>query len=257
MKMRFLAVIPARFASTRFPGKPLVQIGSKTMVEMVYRAVSEIIPNTVVATDDQRIFDVVVKNGGQCVMTSDQHESGTERCLEALQKVQKEQGHFDVVLNVQGDEPFIEKEHILLIQRLFGSHETQIATLAKKITNVSELLDENKPKLVFDNQKNAIYFSRNPIPFIRGIDKTEWLNHHDFFKHIGFYAYQTEVLEKIVSLPPSTLELAERLEQLRWLEYGYNIKLAITSKDSLSIDTPEDLEKAKLFFKKLNKLEAK
>lgn len=246
--LRFVAIIPARYASTRFPGKPLVDIGGKTMIQRVYDQVSKVLDDVYVATDDQRIFDKVRSFGGKVIMTSDAHRSGTDRCYEAFTKLDD---WFDVVINVQGDEPFIQPEQIEALKNCFADEETQIATLVKKITErdgVEVLFNPNSPKVVIDKQNNALYFSRSPIPYKRGSDEKNWIAEHDYYKHVGVYAYRSEVLSQIVQMPPSKLELAESLEQLRWLENGLKIKAGFTDVETVGIDTPEDLEKIKGMF---------
>jgi len=246
--LRFVAIIPARYASTRFPGKPLVDIGEKTMIQRVYDQVSKVLDDVYVATDDQRIFDKVRSFGGKVIMTSDAHRSGTDRCYEAFTKLDD---WFDVVINVQGDEPFIQPEQIEALRDCFADEETQIATLVKKITErdgVEVLFNPNSPKVVIDKHNNALYFSRSPIPYKRGSDEKNWIAEHDYYKHVGVYAYRSEVLSQIVQMPPSKLELAESLEQLRWLENGLKIKAGFTEVETVGIDTPEDLEKIKGMF---------
>jgi len=246
--LRFVAIIPARYASTRFPGKPLVDIGGKTMIQRVYDQVSKVLDDVYVATDDKRIFDKVHSVGGKVSMTSDAHRSGTDRCYEAFTKLED---WFDVVINVQGDEPFIQPEQIEALKNCFADDETQIATLVKKITDkdgVEVLFNPNSPKVVIDKQNNALYFSRSPIPYKRGSDEKNWMAEHDYYKHVGVYAYRSEVLSQIVQMPPSKLELAESLEQLRWLENGLKIKAGFTDVETVGIDTPEDLEKIKGMF---------
>lgn len=246
--LRFVAIIPARYASTRFPGKPLVDIGGKTMIQRVYDQVSKVLDDVYVATDDKRIFDKVRSFGGKVIMTSDAHRSGTDRCYEAFTKLED---WFDVVINVQGDEPFIQPEQIEALKNCFADDETQIATLVKKITDkdgVEVLFNPNSPKVVLDKQNNALYFSRSPIPYKRGSDEKNWMAEHDYYKHVGVYAYRSEVLSQIVQMPPSKLELAESLEQLRWLENGLKIKAGFTDVETVGIDTPEDLEKIKGMF---------
>lgn len=246
--LRFVAIIPARYASTRFPGKPLVDIGGKTMIQRVYDQVSKVLDDVYVATDDQRIFDKVRSFDGKVIMTSDAHRSGTDRCYEAFTKLDD---WFDVVINVQGDEPFIQPEQIEALRDCFADEETQIATLVKKITErdgVEVLFNPNSPKVVIDKQNNALYFSRSPIPYKRGSDEKNWIAEHDYYKHVGVYAYRSEVLSQIVQMPPSKLELAESLEQLRWLENGLKIKAGFTDVETVGIDTPEDLEKIKGMF---------
>ena len=242
--LRFVAIIPARYASTRFPGKPLVNIGDKTMIQRVYEQVSKAVADVYVATDDQRIFDAVTSFSGKVIMTSDQHRSGTDRCYEAFTKLDE---YFDVIVNVQGDEPFIQPEQITELQKCFEDEETQIATLAKKITEkdgLEALNNPNSPKLVLNKNNEALYFSRSVIPYNRGTAPENWLSSNVYLKHIGIYAYRSEILTEITKLEQSPLELAESLEQLRWLENGYKIKVGFTNVETVGIDTPEDLEKA-------------
>jgi 3-deoxy-manno-octulosonate cytidylyltransferase (CMP-KDO synthetase) len=243
--LRFVGIIPARFASTRFPGKPLVDIGGKTMIQRVYEQVSEALTDVYVATDDKRIFDVVIAFGGKAIMTSDRHKSGTDRCFEAFSKLEE---WFDVVINVQGDEPFIQPEQIIELQKCFEEPETQIATLAKKVTEKDGfdfLKNANNPKLVVNSQNEAMYFSRSVIPFCRGNETENWISRHFYLKHVGIYAYRAEILRELTRLEQSPLEIAESLEQLRWLENGYRIKVGFTDVETIGIDTPEDLEKVK------------
>lgn len=243
--LRFVAVIPARFASTRFPGKPLADIGGKPMIQRVYEQVSKALDDVYVATDDQRIYDAVVAFGGKVIMTSDQHRSGTDRCYEAFTKIDE---YFDVVVNVQGDEPFIQPEQIETLKNCFADVNTQIATLAKRVTvndGTEFLQNANNPKLVVNKRDEAMYFSRSVIPYKRGEAPEEWIATHDYLKHVGIYAYRAEVLGELTALEPSALEIAESLEQLRWLENGYRIKVGYTDVETVGIDTPEDLEKAK------------
>ncbi len=243
--LRFVAIIPARFASTRFPGKPLVDIGGKSMIQRVYEQVSKAINDVYVATDNQRIFDAVLDFGGKVVMTSDQHKSGTDRCYEAFSKLDEK---FDVVINVQGDEPFIQPEQIIELIKCFEDAQTQIATLAKFFTEkdgYEVLHNPNSPKLVINKRNEAMYFSRSVIPYLRGVDTENWINNQAYLKHIGIYAYKAEVLRDLTLLEQSPLEIAESLEQLRWLENGYRIKVGFTDVETVGIDTPEDLEKVK------------
>lgn len=240
--MKILGIIPARFASTRFPGKPLVDIQGKPMIQRVYEGASKAgsLSALLVATDDDRIARAVDDFGGKVVMTSSEHRTGTDRCLEALEKAG---GAYDIVINIQGDEPFVEAAHIDLVAGCFVRKDTQISTLIKRITSEKELFDPNKPKVLTDVDSKAIYFSRAAIPYFRGEDPSAWLTMHSYYKHIGIYGYRTEVLRKITALPQSGLELAESLEQLRWLENGYNIQTAITEVEAFSVDTPDDLSK--------------
>lgn len=242
--MSILGVIPARFASTRFPGKPLIVINGKTMIRRVYEqaSASQKIQKVVVATDDERIFNEVKSFGGEAVMTSDQHRSGTDRCAETVSKVS---GQWDVVINIQGDEPFIQPEQIDLLAGLFADPEVEIGTLVKKLSDPADLDNPNTMKVVLDAKNNGMYFSRSPIPFVRGEEKQNWLKKHFFYKHIGIYGYRTGILSELTKLIPGKLEIAESLEQLRWLENGYTIRTAFTTMETISIDAPEDLEKLK------------
>jgi len=242
--LKILGIIPARFGSTRFPGKPLVDINGKTMIQRVFEQAKQtaLLSDVVVATDDDRIFNEVTRFGGKAVMTSPNHQSGTDRCAEVVNKLTEQ---YDVVINIQGDEPFIDPKQITQLCNCFLDDKTQIATLIKKITDQHDLFNENKVKVTFSTSQFAIYFSRNAIPFFRGEAPENWLKKHAYFKHIGIYGYKTEVLKKVTVLTPSTLEIAEGLEQLRWLENGYNIKVAETELEAIAIDTPDDLKKIK------------
>jgi 3-deoxy-manno-octulosonate cytidylyltransferase (CMP-KDO synthetase) len=251
--MNFLGIIPSRFASSRFPGKPLAVIGGKTMIQWVYERSSMVLDAVYVATDDERIRNEVISFGGRVVMTSEHHKSGTDRCNEALELISKESNiKWDVVINIQGDEPFIKPEQIELLQKCFDDEETDIATLIKPVEDAREIFDENKPKVITDARGFAIMFSRSPIPFIRGAEKEKWIKKFTFHRHIGIYAYRTEVLKKISTMEPSALEIAESLEQLRWLENGLRIKVQVTPFGPLGIDTPEDLDVARRFFEQQN-----
>lgn len=244
--MNFVGIIPARYASTRFPGKPLVEISGKIMIQRVYEQVSKNLDTVYVATDDERIFNAVKAFGGKVVMTSSEHKSGTDRVNEAYSKiVELENKSFDIVVNVQGDEPFIQTEQLESLMSCFKSKSIDIATLVKEIDDSDELFDINKVKVVRAINGKALYFSRHTIPFLRDIDKSSWLNNHTFFKHIGMYAYKSDVLQQIAKMSMGSLEKCESLEQLRWLENGLNIQTAITTIESIGIDTPEDLEKVK------------
>ena len=243
--MHFIAIIPARYASTRFPGKPLAKLGGKTVIERVYQQVSKAVDDLCVATDDDRIRQAVEAFGGRVVMTSPNHRSGTDRIREALDKLnENDNGNDLVIINVQGDEPFIQPSQISTVMRCFDDPDTQIATLGKRFESVEAMKNSNSPKIVTDNRGFALYFSRSPIPFVRGKDEAEWLSHYPFLKHIGLYAYRARVLREVTQLPPSPLEVAESLEQLRWLENGYRIKVAETDAETIGIDTPDDLQRA-------------
>ena len=239
--MNILGIIPARFASTRFPGKPLVDIAGQSMIQRVYEQCekSELLTHVMVATDDRRIQDHVVGFGGNVAITSSHHQSGTDRCAE----IAHAHLDYDVYINIQGDEPFIDPEQIDLVCKCFEKPNHQIATLIKKINSVEELNNPNSPKVVINIHQRAIYFSRATIPFFKGEKVEEWLDQHTYYKHIGIYGYRKQTLFEITKLPISSLEKAESLEQLRWIENGYHIQTAITDKESQAIDTPEDLQK--------------
>jgi 3-deoxy-manno-octulosonate cytidylyltransferase (CMP-KDO synthetase) len=246
--MKFIGIIPARYASTRFPGKPLADMDGKTMIQRVYEQVHDTVDALYVATDDTRIETAVKAFGGNVILTSDQHKSGTDRCYEAYQKSGSD---YDIVINIQGDEPFIQPEQINLLKACFSEPDVQIATLVKPFDADGDfettLFNLNSPKVVLNKNSEAIYFSRSIIPYIRNEKHTEWLKKHTFYKHIGLYAYKASVLKEIVALPQSSLEIAESLEQLRWIENGYKIKTGITTHETIGIDTPEDMEKALIF----------
>lgn len=243
--MNFLGIIPARYASTRFPGKPLALIHGKPMIRCVYEQALKALPDLWVATDDGRIEEAVKQFGGNVILTGSHHRSGTDRCAEALKLIHNHTKKiFDVVINIQGDEPFIQPEQLRLLLSCFDQPGTRLATLAKKITTQEELINPNIPKIVLNHHSEAIYFSRSVIPYIRQADMSNWLNLHTFYKHIGTYAYLASTLNEITTLAPSALEKAESLEQLRWIENGYPIQVAITTMETISIDTPEDLIRA-------------
>lgn len=243
---QILGLIPARYASSRFPGKPLADIGGKPMIQRVYEQASKILPYVYVATDDQKIENAVKALGGRVVMTAETHQSGTDRCAEAIIKVQNElKKNFDAVINIQGDEPFISPVQIELLASAFLKPQTEIATLVKVADNKQDLFNPNKPKVVISAQGNALYFSRSPIPYLRGVDEAEWHLKHKFYNHIGLYGYRSDILQQITKLDRGELEKCESLEQLRWLENGYTIAVMETKLESLSIDTPEDLEALK------------
>lgn len=248
--MRFIGIIPARYASTRFPGKPLADLGGKPMIQRVYEQAKKALSEVVVATDDERIYDCVRGFGGEVVMTRADHKCGTDRCLEAFEKLGI-RGEA-VVINIQGDEPFIQPEQIEAIKSCFDDPTTQIATLVKPFTEadgLEALENPNTPKVVMSPDGTALLFSRSVIPYLRGIDKSQWLAQHLHYKHIGMYAYRAEVLREITQLAQTPMEKAESLEQLRWLENGYKIKVAVCHTASIGIDTPADLEKAIEFLK--------
>ena len=242
--MKVLAIIPARYASTRFPAKPLAILGGKPIVQRVYEQVTKVVEKVVVATDDERIYDAVVSFGGEVVMTSTEHHSGTDRCAEAYEKLSYEA---DIVINVQGDEPFVAPEQIEALIGCFDSEAVDIATLVKPFSTeggIEALENPNSPKVVLNKKGEAIYFSRSVVPYLRNVERSEWLKHHTFYKHIGIYAFRAKALNEVTTLAQTPLEKAESLEQLRWLESGFKIKVGITDIETIGIDTPEDLERA-------------
>lgn len=250
--MKFIAIIPARYASTRFPAKPLAMLGGKPIIQRVYERVASVIADTIVATDDERIKTAVEAFGGRVVMTSTHHRSGTDRCFEAFTIAG---AHSDVVINVQGDEPFIDPSQLRSLMACFDDPTTDIATLVKPFTpemGIDALRNPNSPKVVVGANHQALYFSRSVIPYLRGVDEAEWLTHHTFYKHIGLYAYRADVLRRISAMAPGRLEQAESLEQLRWLEAGLAIKVGETDIETIGIDTPEDLARAEAFLAQKN-----
>ncbi|MBD5194051.1 MAG: 3-deoxy-manno-octulosonate cytidylyltransferase [Paramuribaculum sp.] len=253
--MNFIAIIPARYASTRFPGKPLADIGGMSMIERVYTQATKALEHVWVATDDQRIADEVNRFGGRVMMTSTTHRSGTDRCCEALEKIEAETGlSFDVVINIQGDEPFVDPSQIKALMEQFREPATDIATLARPFPtggSYDAIADPNVVKVVMGTNGKALYFSRSVIPFVRNVEKSEWVAHTPYFTHVGMYAYRVATLKEIVRLPQSSLELAESLEQLRWLQGGYNIRVGITELRTIGIDTPEDLAAARQYIASL------
>lgn len=249
--MKFLAIIPARYASTRFPAKPLALLGNKPIIQRVYERVQSVFENLCVATDDERIAAAVESFGGKAVMTSTSHKSGTDRCYEAFCKMG---GDADVVVNVQGDEPFIAECQLRTVMECFADPQTEIATLVKPFGTdaaVEAIENPNSPKVVVDANGYALYFSRSVIPYLRGIDKAQWPQHHNYLKHIGLYAYRADVLKRITSMPMGELETCESLEQLRWLQAGFRIKVGTTDVETIGIDTPEDLQRAEQFLKEV------
>lgn len=244
--MKILGIIPARYASSRFPAKPLADLGGQSMIKRVYQQAKkcEELSQVIVATDHPIIFDHVNDFGGMVCMTSDLHPSGTDRCYEVLSK---QEAKYDYVINIQGDEPFIAPQQIELLASMLDG-KTELATLIKRLESQEQLLNPNLVKVIFNKHHEALYFSRSPIPYWRG-KETDWVHQHHYYKHIGLYAYRTDILEKITQLKPSTLERAESLEQLRWLENGYKIKVAETSLETVGIDTPEDLEQARHYLR--------
>lgn len=241
--MKFVGIIPARYASTRFPGKPLADIFGKPMIQHVYERASQVFDTVVVATDDDRISQAVTHFGGRVVMTATTHRTGTDRCYEAYTKLAEP---FDVVVNIQGDEPFIAIEQMESLKKCFTANDVQIATLVKPFapdTTWNELQNPNTPKVLVDAHSEAIYFSRSVVPYMRGVQPDQWAAAHTFYKHIGIYAYRADVLARITHMPQGVLEQCESLEQLRWLENGLRIKVAVTTAENYSVDTPDDLAK--------------
>jgi 3-deoxy-manno-octulosonate cytidylyltransferase (CMP-KDO synthetase) len=249
--MRFLGIIPARYASTRFPGKPLVDIAGKRMVQRVYERAAEMLEEVWVATDDARIEEAVKGFGGKVVMTSQACSSGTDRCREAVEKIAAATHRsFDVVINIQGDEPLLHPEMLENLMSCFEDDTAEIATLVNPIVHQEDIFNQGEVKVVFDRNKEALYFSRSPVPYVMEADKADWLERHRFYKHVGVYAYRIDVLRRITELPVSPLEATERLEQNRWLENGYRIKVEITDHESVPVDTPEDLERVQRLLEK-------
>ncbi len=244
MQADFIGIIPSRYSSTRFPGKPLVDIGGKPMIQRVYEQAALAVKNVYVATDDKRIFSAVKNFGGNVIMTSASHKSGTDRCAEALINIEKETGsEFAKVINIQGDEPFLKPEQLNDLKACFKEGGSRIATLIRPAGNAEEIFDVNKTKVIINGNNEAIYFSRSPIPFVRGNKENKWFTSHQFYIHVGLYAYKKETLLSVAELSPSPLEIAESLEQLRWIENGYKIKVEITEYDNIGVDTPGDIEK--------------
>lgn len=261
MQNTFIGIIPARYGSTRFPGKPLAMLGGMPVIERVYRQVSSVMDNVAVATDDQRIMDAVTAFGGRAIMTSSHHRSGTDRVFEAYTILAGEQGNATtradepVIINIQGDEPFIQPSQLQTLMACFDDEATDIATLVKPYSpadGLEALTNPNAAKVVTDNAGNALYFSRSVVPYLRGVPQEEWLQRHTYLKHIGLYAYRAHVLAAITSMPPSPLEIAESLEQLRWLQAGLCIRTAQTDTATIGIDTPEDLQRAEEFLRHAN-----
>lgn len=251
--MEFMAIIPARYASTRFPAKPLAVLEGKTIIQRVYERVAQVFPRLCVATDDERIREEVERFGGVAVMTSTEHRSGTDRCYEAYCKMGADA---DVVVNVQGDEPFIDSSQLQTIMDCFNDPSTEIATLVKPFTHeatIDQIENPNSPKVVVSNEGYAIYFSRSVIPYLRGVERSQWPKYHNYLKHIGLYAYRSDVLKRITAMPQGDLERCESLEQLRWLQAGLCIKVGLTDIETIGIDTPDDLKRAESFLKCQNK----
>lgn len=240
--MRFICIIPARYASKRFPGKVLASLGGASVIRRVYERASSVFEDTVVATDDERVFEHVLSFGGRALMTRPDHKCGTDRCFEAYTKLSTE---YDVLINLQGDEPFVERCQLESLADCFKDPTVQIASIAHPLQGkhaLQDLKDNNVIKVLMDNSMNAIYFSRHPVPFIRDASFDEWANVHTFYKHIGIYGFRPDVLKTVISLPESSLEKAERLEQLRWIQNGYAIRMVLSPTDTIGIDTPADLE---------------
>jgi 3-deoxy-manno-octulosonate cytidylyltransferase (CMP-KDO synthetase) len=255
--MKVLAVIPARYASSRFPGKPLAMLGGESIISRVYHRVcrSEAVEDVVVATDSEDICDHVESfcEEGAVMMTSDQHRSGTDRCGEVVQRLDRQGYSYDIVLNVQGDEPFVDPAQLQALVDCFSNPEVQIATLVTRITSTNELLSPNNVKVVCSTDGRALYFSRQAIPFRRDIAPEQWLDEGLYFKHVGIYAFRSEVLPTLCKLEPGHLEEAEKLEQLRWMEAGFPIHVALTEHANIGIDTPDDLAVAEKYLKQQSK----
>lgn len=250
--MNFFAIIPARYESTRFPGKPLADLGGKPLIIRVYEQVKKVLGDVAVATDNHRIEAAVKKAGGFTLMTDKSHKSGTDRCGEAARQLISSGKQIDVIINIQGDEPFIAEEQIKFLMKSFDDPRVDIATLANPILFNDDIFDSNIVKVITNKDGFAMYFSRSPIPYLRKVDQASWSRHFQFVKHIGVYAYKYKVLQEITNLPQSSLELAEALEQNRWLENGYKIKVGATDLETIGIDTPEDLINANKYLSKFN-----
>ncbi len=244
-KRKVIGIIPARYASSRFPGKPLAAIQGKPMIQWVYEnaSKSEALSEVIVATDNDSIERTVTGFGGKVMMTSENHSSGSERCLEVIEKLEQRGKIFDVVVNIQGDEPFIEPNQIDLVSSCFSDKNVGIATLKTKILSQEELFNPNVVKVITNSKGWAIYFSRQTLPYIRGVELHNWIHVQPFYKHVGIYAYRPDRLKLITRLPISNLEKNESLEQLRWLENGFEIFVKETFIESFSVDTPDDLLK--------------
>jgi 3-deoxy-manno-octulosonate cytidylyltransferase (CMP-KDO synthetase) len=246
-QFQFAGIIPARYASFRFPGKPLALIGKKPMIQLVYEQATKKLDLVYVATDDERIYKTVKSFGGRSIMTSSAHQSGTDRCAEAVKIISDTSGKMiDIVVNIQGDEPFIQPEQIDLLMSCFESDNVGIATLVRKVGKGEDIFNPNQPKVILNTEGDAIYFSRAAIPYFRDAEESKWSEKHAYYKHIGLYAYKTEILKKITQLTRSPLEISESLEQNRWIENGFRIRTALTAWESIGVDTPEDLERANM-----------
>jgi 3-deoxy-manno-octulosonate cytidylyltransferase (CMP-KDO synthetase) len=247
--MKFLGIIPARYGSTRLEGKPLADIKGKPMIQRVCEKVKEVLENVYIATDDERIVKAVESFGGKAVMTSEKHTTGTNRCLEATEIIQKKLGtSFDVIINIQGDEPMIHVQQIEALINCFDKPGTELATLVIPVTDPTDLENESEVFVTFDKNMKALYFSRMVIPAVHGIERKDWMKHNTFYKHLGLYAYTSDTLRKFATLPQTNLEKLEKLEQNRWLENGGNITVGITEHQSIPVDTQEDLERIRTYF---------
>jgi 3-deoxy-manno-octulosonate cytidylyltransferase (CMP-KDO synthetase) len=245
-QLQFAGIIPARYASSRFPGKPLAMVGHRPMIQCVYEQALKSLENVFVATDDERIMECVSRFGGKAIMTSTEHSSGTDRCSEAAHKIEAEtKQKIDVVVNIQGDEPYIKPEQIDLIVQCFKDSSVEIATLICKVDNHDDIINPNQIKTVISVTGDALYFSRSAIPYLRDVKMEDWYLKHTFYKHLGLYGYKKDTLKRLTLLNRSSLEIAESLEQNRWLENGFRIRTALTDWDSVGIDTPEDIERTK------------
>lgn len=250
--MNAIGIIPARYTSTRLPGKPLVDLGGQSMIQRVIgQAQQSVVSRVVVATDDERILEHVLGFGGEAVLTSPHHPSGTDRVWDAYQQLNTSA---DCIINIQGDEPFIQPSQINALVQLFAQAQPpQLATLVKPVLTEEELFSSHLPKVVLDTTRHALYFSRHPLPYQRQHPQENWLQHHRYLRHIGLYGYRPDILAEITQLRPSPLEVAESLEQLRWLEHGYRILTAETELETIGIDTPEDVTRALNHLAKLRK----
>lgn len=255
--MSVLVVIPARYASTRFPGKPLAMLGGETIVSRVWRAVSamDFVDKTIVATDDERILNHINETAGlpAAMMTAATHHSGTDRCGEVLQRLEQQGEHYDIVINVQGDEPFVSEQQLKALAGCFNNGAADIATLCTPILSTEELLSPNNVKVVVGTNSQALYFSRQPIPYRRGVNQEQWLDGMTYLKHVGIYAFRADTLHEVCNLPAAKIEDCEKLEQLRWLAAGYRIAVRMTDHANIGIDTPADLAEAERWLEERNK----
>ena len=246
--MKVLGIIPARFNSSRFPGKPLATIGGKPMIIHVLERASlcKEISRLIVATDNPIIMDTVIKHGYEAMLTAESHPSGTDRCAEILSKIEDEP---DICINIQGDEPFLDPDQLSALISCFKNSDCQISTLKHRINNQEELFSPDAVKVITDKNGKALYFSRSPLPYLRDQNEESWLSKQDYYRHIGLYGFKAEILKKVSKIEESSLEKAEKLEQLRWMENGFSVFVATSDKPNIAVDTPHDLKKAENYYK--------